>query len=848
MNAFFEKCLSLALVSCFFFQAEALATSAPSNLVATGESSSQINLTWTDNSGSETGYTFAYDTNSGLTSPTYTYAGGANTTSYSHTGRSAATTYYYKIKAEGNPDSAWTTIESATTAPSGVAATATSSSSVNVTWTGNGSNTAIMGYTVAYATNSSFSGAVYKYVSGAAATSYNSTGLYAGTTYYYKVKAEGTSNSNDSPFSSFVSVVTTGGAPNAPSGLSATVASSSQVNLSWTDNSSNETGFEVKRATDSGFTQNVVWIGGIQGTTYSNTGLSASTTYYYKVRAEGATQDSAYSGSVSATTDPSGATIPNPPSGLTATAASSTQVNLSWTDNSSNETGFEVKRATDSGFTQNVVWIGSIQGTTYANNGLNPSTTYYYKVRAQGEAGDSAYSSSVSVATTGTSGISPYFAGTNAWMPYQIGAHKYYGKLETKWTDIQASGVRIMRYGGNGVDHHADPTWVDPNDSAKSTLSQYVAMVDAMRSRGIEPILQVPVYGSTYSASQAADIVRYVNVTKGRAVTYWVIGNEPDLDSGAYNYTTAAQVAAYIKPFASAMKAVDPTIKIIGPETTWYDETFIDDLTSCDGGADDITGTDSNGRYYVDIISFHLYNGFGGSQTRSQVISTLMSSTGLNADLADLKARLAACDSYHGRTGGNVLQMAVTEANVNHQNPSGDSLTGVGAKSFLGGQFWAEVLGIAMRQGVAFVNFWSTIEGDELGYISGDGTTKRPSYYHFQMVAQNFRGSSVAVTDNQANVKTFGAEDVDQIAVMIMNQDQSSSFNYTVRLDTGTVSGLNPLKINVDAGVAAEYNGTISTESSIVLIFDASGAIKKKIEYKLNGHANSNLPPTVTTY
>jgi hypothetical protein len=405
-----------------------------------------------------------------------------------------------------------------------------------------------------------------------------------------------------------------------------------------------------------------------------------------------------------------------------------------------------------------------------------------------------------------------------------------------------------MRYGGNGVDHHADPTWVDPNDSAKSTLSQYVAMVDAMRSRGIEPILQVPVYGSTYSASQAADIVRYVNVTNGRAVKYWVIGNEPDLDSGAYNYTTAAQVAAYIKPFASAMKAVDPTIKIIGPETTWYDETFIDGLTSCDGGADDITGTDSNGRYYVDIISFHLYNGFGGSQTRSQVISTLMSSTGLNADLADLKARLAACDSYHGRTGGNVLQMAVTEANVNYQNPSGDSLTGVGAKSFLGGQFWAEVLGIAMRQDVAFVNFWSTIEGDELGYISGDGTTKRPSYYHFQMVAQNFRGSSVAVTDNQANVKTFGAEDVDQIAVMIMNQDQSSSFNYTVRLDTGTVSGLNPLKINVDAGVAAEYNGTISTESSIVLIFDASGAIKKKIEYKLNGHANSNLPPAVTTY
>jgi hypothetical protein len=639
-------------------------------------------------------------------------------------------------------------------------------------------------------------------------------------------------------------------ATNAPSNLVVTGVSSSQVNLTWTDNSSDETGFEVKRATDSGFTQNVVWIGGIQGASYSNTGLSPSTTYYYKVRAEGVTQDSAYSGAVSATTSASGATIPNPPSGLNATAASSTQVNLSWTDNSSNETGFEVKRATDSGFTQNVVWIGGIQGATFSNTGLAPSTTYYYKVRAEGAAGKSAYSTDVSVTTDPTSSSSGMtIPGINAWMPYQIGSHKYYGKLETKWADIQASGVRIMRYGGNGVDHHADPTWVDPNDSTKSTLNQYLYMVKTMKSHGIEPVLQVPVYGSTYSASQAADIVRFINGTHGEAVKYWVIGNEPDLASGAYNYTTASQVAAYIKPFASAMKAVDPTIKIIGPETTWYDTgRFINDLTSCNGGAHDITGKDPYGNYYVDILSFHLYNGFSGSQTRSQVISELMGSGGLNADLIDLKGKLAACDTYHGRTGDDALQMAITEANVNYQNPSGDSLTGVGAKSFLGGQFWAEILGIAMQHGVAFVNFWSAIEGNELGYISGDGATKRPSYYHFQMMAQNFRGSSVTAENNQGNVKTFASEDTDQIAVMIMNQELSTSFNYTVRFNTGSVSGVNPLKINVHAGVAAEYNGAIAAQSSIVLIFDSSGTIKKKIEYKLNGHADAGLPPAVTNY
>ena len=89
------KCLSLALVSCFFSPVEALATNAPSNLVATGASSSQVNLTWTDNSTDEIGFTFAFDTNSGLTNSTYVYAGGVNTASYSHTGRGAATVTSY---------------------------------------------------------------------------------------------------------------------------------------------------------------------------------------------------------------------------------------------------------------------------------------------------------------------------------------------------------------------------------------------------------------------------------------------------------------------------------------------------------------------------------------------------------------------------------------------------------------------------------------------------------------------------------------------------------------------------------------------------------------------------------
>lgn len=860
MKPLLAKGLLIALFFCFSFQIEASATSAPSGLVATGVSSSQVNLTWTDNSTSETGYTFAYDTNSALTNPTYTYAGGANTTSYSHTGRSPATTYYYKIKAEGNPDSAWSAVDSATTAPSGLGATATSNSAIALSWTGNGSNGAIQGYTYAYATTSSFAGATYKFVAGKGSSSATQTALGTATTYWFKIKAEGTSDAFDSPYGSVVATTTT------PAGLAASVVSSSQITLSWTGNSANPniTGYTVAYATNASFSGAVYQFVGT-ATSFNHTGLSAGATYYYKVKAEGTSNsyDSAFTASIAATT--STGTIPAAPSALSATTVSSSQINLAWTDNSSNETGFEVKRATDSAFTQNVVWVGGIHASSYASTGLNPSTTYYFMVRAQGTAGSSAYLNAASATTnpsTPPTGIpiSPHFAGMNAWMPEAVGSQNYGGHLEDYWGDVVESGLKIMRYGGSAVDKYAEP-------STTLTRDQYVALVQAMRADGIEPVLQVPVCAAcstTHDFQEAAALVTYINQTRGLGVKYWSIGNEPDLPldkHGNYGYTKPSQVAAYVMQFASAMKAADPDIKIIAPETAWYDSAIINGLTVCDGTADD-SGTDekfditakvpNKNYYYVDVISFHIY-GFGGEQTtRDQVIDKLMSTGGFHDDLAELRTRLAGCDSHNGRTGDDVLKIAVTEANVNHQQPPNDDVYSLGATSFLGGQFWAELMGIAMQQGVDFVSFWSVAEGDDLGYLGHDDAARRPSYYHFKMVADNFRGFSIAAADADINdnVKVFASQDFDQIVVLIMNQEATASFNYTIRLDGGNVSGTNPVKIKVWAGVPVEYPGdaVLPPQSTTVLIFTPTGAIKKKIEYKLSGQADVGLEPDSTDY
>jgi len=97
-------------------------------------------------------------------------------------------------------------------------------------------------------------------------------------------------------------------APSAPSGLTATAASSSQINLSWTASSSTcGVTYNVFRSTTSGFTplsSNQI-TSGVTATTYSNTGLTASTTYYYLVEGTNSSGTSAASNQADATTSPS---------------------------------------------------------------------------------------------------------------------------------------------------------------------------------------------------------------------------------------------------------------------------------------------------------------------------------------------------------------------------------------------------------------------------------------------------------------------------------------------------------------------------------------------------------------
>lgn len=439
--------------------------------------------------------------------------------------------------------------------------------------------------------------------------------------------------------------------------------------------------------------------------------------------------------------------------------------------------------------------------------------------------------------------ISPRFFSQNAWMPDTIGNAAactqppciLYGKLHQKWSLIANSGSAMVRFGGIAPDRNLP------------TNFQYIKMIDSIRAKGMEPIIQVPFHNWRYSAAQAAQLVQYINVTKGRNIKYWIIGNEPDNE---YGYTSSAQVAAYIKPFASAMKAADPSILLIGPETAWYNTSIINGLTS-PGGPDDITGKDANGRYYIDLISFHYY-GFNGTQTRPELITKVTASGGLNSNLSLLNTRLANCNAFHNRTGTAALKSAITEANVNWQNPSTDNLNGLGTNSFIGGQFIAEIFGVGLKNNVDFINMWSVVEGNStalnIGYVDPTTGNKKPAYYHFQLLAQNFKGNLIPAVSTQSNVKVFAAQNSQSTTVLIMNEDLSTNHNFTLRLNMSAASGSNSLKVNVDANTAQEYNDYISNQSTILLVFNGQGTLIKKITYGLASHAVSNLAPTTSTY
>jgi len=186
-----------------------------------------------------------------------------------------------------------------------------------------------------------------------------------------------------------------------PENFAATSISPSQINLSWSDKATGEDGYKIERKVAGSSYSLLTTLPKGSESHQDNNGLIDGTKYYYRVWAYNTIPADSQSIEISATTSLS------PPTGLTATAISSSEVRLAWNDNSRSEDGYKIERSISG---NDYVLIRQLSGqnvTTFNDSGLNLSTTYSYRVMAfNSVAPDSSPSNVVSVTTLSTTGES----------------------------------------------------------------------------------------------------------------------------------------------------------------------------------------------------------------------------------------------------------------------------------------------------------------------------------------------------------------------------------------------------------------------------------------------------------
>ncbi len=399
--------------------ATATAPGAPTGLTATASDPTIINLSWTapTNTGGAaiTGYRIE-ESPTGVANTWINLVANTQSTAttYAHTGLSANTTRHYRVRAinsvnsgaPSNVANATTAAATAPGAPTGLTATADGQTIINLSWTAptNTGGAPITGYQIEVSPSGTSNWS--DLVANTTATTYAHTGLSAGETRHYRVRA--INSVGPGAVSSTRSATTdtpNATVPDAPSQLTATAAGRTIINLSWTAPTNTGgaaiTGYqiEVSNTGTANTWTNLVANTQSTTTTYAHTGLSAGVTRHYRVRAINSVGPGAVSATRSATTDTPNATVPDAPSQLTATAAGRTSINLSWTAPSDNGgatiTGYQIEVSNAGAWSE----LATTRATTYTHTNLAAGTTQVYRVRAVNSVGNSDASNTVSATT-----------------------------------------------------------------------------------------------------------------------------------------------------------------------------------------------------------------------------------------------------------------------------------------------------------------------------------------------------------------------------------------------------------------------------------------------------------------
>jgi hypothetical protein len=326
-------------------------------------------------------------------------------------------------------------------------------------------------------------------------------------------------------------------------------------------------------------------------------------------------------------------------------------------------------------------------------------------------------------------------------------------------------GFTFLRWpGGN---------WGDQNDVTQRQIDNYIAEA---RMMGAEPSITVRLPNST--PEKAAEMVRYVNLEKQYGVTYWSIGNETSLYEKSTNYQklgfNAVTIAQEWRRFALAMKAVDPTIKLYGPDIHQF------------GGDPAFDPKDAQGRLFlqeflkinadlVDVVTVHRYP-FPTCQTcGAPTVNELLANT---PDWDNIIPNLRRVIQ---ETTSKELPVGVTEYNSNYSVFAGGETS---PDSFYGAIWLADALGRMIRQRPEILTYWTLKSNTAAGFGLLQPYGIRPSYYVFQ-IYKRFGNHLLAANSDDEMVSLFAAKKDDGSVTLIFVNRSDALVKKALSLEKG---------------------------------------------------------------
>jgi hypothetical protein len=271
----------------------------------------------------------------------------------------------------------------------------------------------------------------------------------------------------------------------------------------------------------------------------------------------------------------------NPPSDLTATAASSSQINLSWADNSDNESGFSIERKSGAAGTWSEIATTAANTTSYANTGLAASSVYYYRARAYNATETSGYSNEANATTLGQTKTLSSLAISG---PNRVN--------ESSTTTYTATATF-----SDGTSAAVTPAWSENSTFAAITSGGVLTTTSVTSNRTVTITARYTYEGITKSASKAVTIVNVTKTLSSLAIS----GPSRVNERSSATYSGTARFS-------------DGTSAAVTP--AWSENSTFASITS--GGV--LTTTSVPGNRTVTITARYTYGGITKSATKTVTI------------------------------------------------------------------------------------------------------------------------------------------------------------------------------------------------------------------------------------